>query len=271
MKIGFIGFGKVGSTLASGLIKKRIEIGTCSEGRSSKTQKIAKEMGVNIFGSNRELAQKSDILISAVTPGTAVEVAQDVGEYVRGIYVDINNISPKNKKKALSFIENGRVVDASIIGSVKKGLSVLIIASGKYAQEFAKLNKYGMNINIVGDELGEASAVKIFRSSFTKGLSALLFETLYSAYQMGIDEEVLNYISETECEGFKNSAISRIISSAYHAKRRYEEMDEVIELLKEAGDPKMSEATKNFYKMLFEKLDKLDHEPEDYDEIFENL
>ncbi len=269
MKIGFIGFGEVGSTLASGLLKKGIEIGTCIEGRSSKTHKIAMDIEIDLFNSNRELAQDSDILISAVTPLKAVKVAQDVGKYVRGIYVDINNLSPKNTKKALSSIGNGMVVDASIIGSVKKGLSVPIIASGQDAPKFAELNKYGMNITVMGDEVGEASAVKILRSAYTKGLSALLFETLYSAYQLGIDEEVLKYISETECEGFKDSALSRITSSAYHAKRRYEELYEVIELISESGDPKMSRASRDFFKKLNEELDGLDKRPESYREIFD--
>ncbi|MGZ7048143.1 MAG: NAD(P)-binding domain-containing protein, partial [Methanobacterium sp.] len=205
MKIGFIGFGEVGSTLASGLLNEGIEVSTCIQDRSSKTQKIAEEMDLNLCKSNKELAEASDILISAVNPPSAIKIAQYVGEYVSGIYVDINNVSPKTVKKTLSFIKNGKVVDASIIGAVRKGLNVPIITSGPYADQFAELNNYGMNIEVIGTEIGQASAIKILRSSFTKGISALLFETLYSAYQMGIDQEVLKYISKTECEGFEIS------------------------------------------------------------------
>ncbi|MGZ7115964.1 MAG: NAD(P)-binding domain-containing protein, partial [Methanobacterium sp.] len=209
MKIGFIGVGEVGSTLASGLLNEGIEVSTCIQDRSSKTQKIAEEMDLNLCKSNKELAEASDILISAVNPQSAIKIAQYVGEYVSGIYVDINNVSPKTVKKTLSFIKNGKVVDASIIGAVRKGLNVPIITSGPYADQFAELNNYGMNIEVIGTEIGQASAIKILRSSFTKGISALLFETLYSAYQMGIDQEVLKYISKTECEGFEISAASR--------------------------------------------------------------
>lgn len=269
MKVGFIGFGEVASILSAGLLKNGVEVSTCIEGRSSKTQKIAREMNLDLCLSNRELAEDSDILISAVTPATAIKVAQDVGKYVNGVYVDINNISPTTAKKALSFIENGKTADASIIGSVRKGLNVQIIASGRFAQEFSKLNNYGMNITVIGTDIGHASAVKMLRSSFTKGISALLFETLYSAYSMGIDHEVLRYISKTECEGFKDSAISRIISSAFHAKRRHEEIGEVIELLSESEDPKMSKATQNFFKNLYKNLGELEKRPESYSEIFE--
>ena len=271
MKVGFIGFGEVASTLASGLLKQGIEVSTCTVGRSQKTEKIAKKLELNLCQSNRKLAESSDFLISAVTPASATKTAQEVGEYVKGIYVDINNISPSSTKKALSSIKNGKIVDASIIGTVREGINVPIIASGPYADKFSKLNKYGMNITVIGSDIGQASAIKILRSAFTKGISALLFETIYPAYIMGIDHEVLKYISQTECEDFKNSAISRIISGAYHAKRRYEEMNEVIDFLSEIEDPKISKSIQNFYKELYDKVDEFEERPESYLELFEQI
>lgn len=271
MNVGFIGFGEVASTLSEGLLTSGVEISTCVEGRSPRTKKLARRTGITLCRSNREIAETSDILISAVTPLSAIKTAQEVGEYVKGIYVDINNVSPKTAKKALHFIKNGNIVDASIIGSVRKGLNVPILASGPYANKFAELNNYGMNITVIGPDIGKASAIKILRSSFTKGIAALLFETLYSAYEMGVDQEVLSYISKTECEGFKDSAISRIISSVFHAKRRYEEMNEVIELLSESEDPKMNKAVQDFYRMLYEKFNELEKRPRSYSEIFESI
>lgn len=270
MKIGFLGFGEVASTLAMGLLNNGADVFTCVEGRSLRTKELAKKAELNLCKSNQELAKSSDILISAVTPFQAVKVAQEVGKYVEGIYVDINNISPPTVKEALSYIKNRKTADASIIGSVrKKGLEVHILASGHCAKHFAELNQYGMNIDVIGEEEGQASAIKLFRSSFTKGVSALLFETLYSAYKMGIDGEVLKYIAETECEGFRDSAVSRIISSAVHSKRRAEEMEEVIELISKNNEAKMSKATAEFFKTLYEKIDDIGRRPEDYKEIFE--
>lgn len=268
MKIGFLGFGEVASTLAAGLLSQGADVFTCVEGRSLKTKKLAKKTDIDLCKSNRELAEASDILISSVTPSQAIKIAQEVGEYSKGIYVDINNVSPSTVKEALSFIKNGKIVDASLIGSVKKGINVHILASGQYADQFAELNQYGMNISIIGTEIGQASAIKMFRSSFTKGISALLFETLYSAYKIGIDEEVLKYIAETECEGFKDSAVSRIISSAVHSKRRAEEMEEVMDLISENRDVIMGKATQEFFKSLYKELDKLDKRPKNYKEIF---
>ncbi len=270
MKIGFLGFGEVAFTLATGLLNHGVDVLTCVEGRSLKTKKLAERAQLDLCKSNKELTESSDILISAVTPLQAIKVAQEVGTYSKGIYVDINNVSPSTVKEALSCIKNKKTVDASVIGSVrKKGLKVHILASGHYADQFAELNQYGMNINVIGDEAGQASAVKMFRSSFTKGISALLFETLYSAYRMGIDKEVLKYIAETECEDFKDSAVSRIISSAVHSKRRAEEMEEVVELISENSEAKMSKATAEFFKLLFAEIDGIDKRPESYREVFD--
>ncbi len=272
MKIGFLGFGEVASTLATGLLNNGADVFTCVEGRSLKTRNLAEKAELNLCKSNRELAESSDILISAVTPSQAVKVAKLVGKYTKGIYVDINNVSPSTVKEASLYIKNGKMVDASIIGSVrKKGLSAHVLSSSNYAEYFADLNQYGMNISVIGHEIGQASAIKMLRSSFTKGISALLFETLYSAYKMGIDEDVLKYIAETECEGFKDSAISRIISSALHSKRRAEEMEEVVELISENSEAKMSKATAEFFKSLYENVGALNIRPEDYKEIFNEI
>lgn len=270
MKIGFLGFGEVASTLAAGLLSNGVDVFTCVEGRSLKTKEIAEETALNLCKSNQELAESCDVLISAVTPSQAVKVSKEVGKYVKGIYIDINNISPSTAEEALSHIENGKTADASIIGSVRKnGLNAHILVSGPFSKQFAELNQYGMNISVIGSEIGRASAIKLFRSSFTKGISALLFETLYSAYKMGIDEETLKYIAETEGEGFMESAVSRIISSAVHSRRRAEEMEEVIELISKNSDAKMSKAAGEFFKQLCAEISGIYKRPEDYKEIFE--
>ena len=145
-----------------------------------------------------------------------------------------------------------------------------IITSGKSATQFAKLKDYGMNIKIIGSEIGQASTLKMLRSSYTKGISALLFESLYTAYKMDLDNEFLKCLELTECPGFRESAISRIISSGFHADRRAQEMEEVLEMMS-YGNPFISRATAEFFKTLSKKLDKIDKKFEDYKNLFEKI
>ncbi|MGC9517494.1 MAG: NAD(P)-binding domain-containing protein [Methanomicrobiales archaeon] len=271
MKIGFIGFGEVSSTLAKGLLDEGLEVSTCIVGRSSRTVIMAEKTGVNLLNSNNELADESDILISAAVPSQAEDVAKDIGKNFKGIYVDLNNVSPQTVRNCLKYFNNSRLVDASIIGSIRQGLKTLIIASGSHADEFAKLNDYGMNIKVIGDKVGQASTIKLLRSSFTKGISAILFETLFSAYKMGLDEEVLDYISITEGPNFKDSAKSRIISSAYHSKRRLQELEEINNYLSNLNNPLLNQATLKFYENLEKNLEQLESRPHDYKQIFAKL
>ncbi len=272
MKVGFLGFGEVASILSAGLMKNGAEVYTSVEGRSTRTRNNIQKTGVETYPSYKAVAENSDILISSVVPSKAIEVAEMVGKYSSGIYVDINNVSPKTVVSALDRIENGKTVDAAIIGSVvKNGVDVRIIASGSCANEFADLINYGMNITVLGSVNGQASGIKLFRSSYTKGVSALLFESIYQAYKMGIDDDVLNYISETECPDFIESAKSRIISAGFHAQRRSEEMDELVGMFSGKQDSIMARGTKDFFKLLGENIDKLEKRPADYNEIFEYL
>jgi 3-hydroxyisobutyrate dehydrogenase-like beta-hydroxyacid dehydrogenase len=272
MKVGFIGFGEVASTLSQGLMENGADVYTCILDRGTRTKEMAKKTKVKLYNSYRMLAERSDILISSVVPSNAIDVAEMVGKYSKGIYVDMNNVSPKTVRKTLGMIENGKTVDAAIIGSVlKNGINVKVIASGAFAGAFAELEDYGMNITVVGDENGQASGIKLLRSAYTKGVSALLFESIYYAYKMGIDKEVLNYISETEGQDFTDSSVSRIISAAFHAERRSEEMMEVVEMLSEKQNPVMSKATAEFFRNLSKNIKRHENRPENYIEVFNLL
>ncbi len=272
MQVGFLGFGEVAATFSSGLKLNGVDVYTCLNGRSSGTVKNAVDSGVKLCSSYKELAENSDILFSSVVPSMAVEVAEKVGKYSKGLFVDVNNISPKTVKDALDKINNGKVVDAAIIGSVSRnGLKVKIIASGPSAKEFLSLNDYGMNISVVGKKIGDASTIKILRSVYTKGVSALLFETLYPAYKLGIDKEVLQCISETEGEDFMESANSRMVSAVFHAKRRSEEMEEIVELLSDHQNPLIAKSISTFFKDQAETIKKPVKRPDNYIEVFKLL
>ena len=272
IKLGFLGFGEVASTLSEGLLAQRVEVSTCLEGRSQRSVELAKSTGVNLFDSLTELSASSDILLSAVVPAEAVSVAAKVGGGgFDGVYVDLNNVSPSTVKEAFSHITNGKTVDGAIMGGIKNGLGTPIIASGEFAEDFAELNQYGMNIEVIGTEPGQASGLKMLRSAYTKGVSALLFETLYPAYKMGVDEVLLRYLNQTEGPHFKEASISRLKSSALHAQRRAQEMSEVHQFLSQYEDPVITPATEEFFHNLLDKIGQIPEKPADYREIFDKI
>ena len=110
-------------------------------------------------------------------------------------------------------------------------------------------------------------ALSNMRSLYTKGVSAILWETIRFAYEMGIDEEVLKIIAETEGPQFEKLAHSRLISSFLHSKRRYEEMGELKKLLsdnKMLNDIIMVSAAENRFKDICMKNKKIQKENDEY-------
>lgn len=271
MKIGFLGFGEVASTLSGGFLAVGIEVLTCVTGRSQKTVDVVESMDIKLCETLSELAESSDILLSAVVPAEAVNVAKEVGRDFKGLYVDLNNISPSTVKEVSSHIGKGKTTDAAIMGGIKNGLKTPIIASGPSAEIFAELNNYGMNIEVVGSQLGQASALKMLRSAYTKGVVALLFESFYVAYQMGVDEPLWRYLTQTEGPNFKEFSISRLKSSAVHAERRAQEMDDVMNFLSDYEDPLMTRATCEFFNLFPDKIGLMSERPADYRDVFRKL
>lgn len=272
IKVGFLGFGEVASTLSEGLLARGLQVSTYIEGRSQRSVELAKSTGVGLFDSLTELSESSDILLSAVVPAEAVSVAKKVGGDFEGVYVDLNNVSPGTVKEAFSYIPNGKTVDGAIMGGIKNGLGTPIIASGEFAEDFAELlNQYGMNIEVIGPEPGQASGLKMLRSAYTKGVSALLFEAFYAAYQMGVDETLSRYLTLSEGSHFPASANSRLTSSAYHSQRRAQEMDEVVKFLTEYEDPLITSATCEFFHSLPDKTGTISKKPANYRDVFRKV
>lgn len=280
MNVGFLGFGEVASNLSVWLKEAGADVYTSIENRSNKTQGLAKDCGVNICSDNKSMAEISDILISAVTPAEALNIAKEVGKYVKGIYIDVNNISPRTVNEAMGYIENGKTVDAAIMGGIEKeGIRVQIVASGSYAEQFSNLNQYGLNIRVISPDLGKAKALKMLRSSYTKGVSAVLLESLFFAHQLDLDQELLKCLESTECPDFRESSLSRVKNSAYHAERKSQEMEEVLkfmnnmrklEVIHEDEHPCMVKSTGEYFKYISENM-KLDKKPDNLKELFELL
>ncbi len=234
MKIGFIGFGKVNQKLAK-LLKNEILL-TSNENRSQNTIKNIKKSKIEVLPTFKDVAIQSDILFSATSPKTALTTAQKYGKYCKGVYIDLNNISPDTANK-ISLLTN--FADAAIIGNINKDFTLFLAGENSISLEF--LNKY-FPVKIISNNIGDASKLKLLRSIYTKSLAASLIETTAIAMDLGIYDELLDTIELTEGKKFKKSAISRIKNTKINSKRKEEEMLEILEYFKDY-DLEMSEAT----------------------------
>ena len=185
MIIGLIGFGKVSKTLFDLIKSEDIAFVTSSEERSSKTVENIKNSNIEVLESFKDVAVKSDILISATSPKSALGVAKKYGRYSNGIYLDLNNVSPDTTLKMDKHVNN--LVDGAIIGKIDSDNPTLYLA-GKKADELLFLNEF-IKLNKISDNVGDVAILKLLRSSYTKSVSALLMESSEIAQKYNLEDE----------------------------------------------------------------------------------
>ena len=252
-RIGFVGFGEAGYHLAKGLRSAgavqifAYDIQTKS---SEKIQLRASEAEVKLLESNQLLAENANVILSTVTANQAMEAAKENAPFLTSqhIYADLNSISPTLKKSIGALIEarGARFVEIAIMSPVPPhGHRVPMFLGGIHAPKFVELfSPFGMNLEIISEEIGAASATKMCRSIMVKGMEALFLECVLGAVPYGVDERVFATLEETmpgmNWKKMASYMVGRVIE---HGERRARELEEVAVTLRDIGvEPMMTEA-----------------------------
>lgn len=224
MIIGFIGFGKVSKNLLKLISSDEIEFVTSTENRSKSTIENIGKSDIEVLPTFKEVAAKSDILISATSPKSSIEVAKNYGKFTNGIYLDLNNISPETTGIMDDYVEN--LVDGAIIGKIDSNNPTLYV-SGKSASKLLFLNEF-FDVKVISEKIGDAAVLKLLRSSYTKTLTALLIESWQIARSYNLENEFFEAVSLTEGDDFKDKSLSRITNTLKNPKRKAEELEEIM-------------------------------------------
>ncbi len=256
-RIGIIGYGEVGQAFTEGLSSaKAIDIAVfdirfTSDNSPNVLINVAKKRNLNIERSIKSIVQGNDLIFSAVTCEQAWKVAEESSRHMRKgqIYVDFNTVTPHLKEEMNRLIaqRGAEFIEVAILGTITSyGFKSPMLACGEKAQEFGDfLNVLGFNVKVLSEEIGKASYMKMLRSVFAKGVESLLFEMLVAAEKCDLLEPVMNAIVDhMDNSSFLNIAETWIITNVMHAQRRADEMDHVIQTLKNLNmQPVMSMAT----------------------------
>jgi len=256
-QIAIVGFGEVGGIFGNDLAKQGIEVSVFdilfnSPGHLQQMLAKAADCGVTAAENLRDCLLEADLVISAVTASSAIEVATEAAPMLRSgqIFLDLNSISPETKRKVASRVEPGgaQFVEAAVMAAVPTPrLKVPMLLGGPHSAEAAeRLQTIGMNATALSDQIGVASAVKMCRSVIMKGLEALTVECLFAARQYGAEDAVLQSLAATYPSlGWTDQLPDYLISRvAQHGSRRAVEMREVARALAAVGiEPTMALAT----------------------------
>jgi 3-hydroxyisobutyrate dehydrogenase-like beta-hydroxyacid dehydrogenase len=242
-RIGIIGLGEAGAAIAIGLRNESVQVsGFEARMHLPEVAEKVNALGITVCENLEELAQKSDLILCLTHAKFAVEIAKEISPYlIEGqVFSDWNSTGPQLKKLVGEVIEksNGRFVDVAVMAAVPPSKHrVPIIISGPGKARFIELTQ-GLNLEmeILGDEAGEASATKMLRSILVKGLEALMLEFLLMAREYGGASKVLEGMNGSMPFDDWNEFASYITNRTYlHGRRRAAELGQVITTLEEAG------------------------------------
>lgn len=258
MKIGFIGFGEAAYNISLGLKGEGVT-GIIAFDKMAKDPVMGKmvtgraaEAGVTLYDTAKEVAAESDVIFGAVPSSFAMDVCEEIkGVLGEGkVYADVSASTPSVKEKIWDAVKDTGVkfVDAAMLGSLPKDKHrVPITASGNGAALFQELmSPLGMKITAAGEKAGAASAIKLVRSIYMKGIASLMIEMLQAADAYDVSDEVISSISKSMDNIPFTSHLDRLVTgTAIHCHRRAAELKGSVAMLEECGfSPAMTEAAK---------------------------
>ncbi len=251
----FIGFGEASYSIAKGLKSegatdiRAFDIMQDQEPQCQLIRKRAEEVGVQLMGSVEEAVEGAEIVFSINSPKVCVSVAKGIVPFLKAgqTLIDCNAAAPTSMQEIaeLPFAEGALFCDAGMMGSVPaSGHKIKMFLSGNGAQHFHDVMEPYHFVNTVLDApAGGASAIKMFKSVWSKGIPQLIIESLMPAAKYGVYEQAIQGIKNPFKGNVEEECQLLVYRTMIHAGRRISEMEFVAETIEKLGlDASMSRA-----------------------------
>jgi 3-hydroxyisobutyrate dehydrogenase len=197
--IGFIGIGLMGAGMSKNLVKAGYNVSVWNR-TISKTKPIV-EVGANLAKTPREVAEKSDVVISIVTGSEDVkEVLLGENGAIHGakkgdIFIDMSTISPivtveiakELEKKGVEMLD--APVSGGVIGANNGTLSIMVGGKEEIFKECEPILKsMGKTITFIGGN-GDGQVCKAVNQILVGTTMLGVAEALVFAAKAGVDVE----------------------------------------------------------------------------------
>jgi 3-hydroxyisobutyrate dehydrogenase-like beta-hydroxyacid dehydrogenase len=240
-QVGILHPGAMGISVAATMQNSGCDVWWASAGRSDHSRARAAEHHLNDADTLDALSQCCTVIVSVCPPAAAEATADAVLQAgFRGLYLDANAISPQRAERIAQKLSSAGIafVDGGIIGGPawKPGQTWLYL-SGANAESIAQCFHAGpMETEIIGAEIGKASALKMCFAAQTKGATALLSAVLAAAQQLGIRDDLERQWSRDDANASARNQ-QRVRQVTEKAWRFAGEMDEIADTFAAAGLP----------------------------------
>ncbi|MFF2549071.1 DUF1932 domain-containing protein [Kitasatospora sp. NPDC058063] len=214
--VGVLHPGSMGAAVAACALANGSRVLWCPQGRSAATAARAERFGLTAVPSLDELVAHADVVLSLCPPAAAEDVAREVAALdFTGLYVEANAISPQRAARIAQLLGGTAraVVDGAVVGSPPVGtkrprlyLSGPTAEVGLIEQLFSGT---AVSTHVLGEEIGQASALKVAYSVFQKTSRVLAALSYGLAREHGVDQALLDvagqragsYLTETDYIG----------------------------------------------------------------------
>lgn len=237
-RIGILHPGAMGVSVAAAARAGGHAVYWASAGRSAATAARADERGLEDAGTVAAVCQRAEIILSVCPPHAAEAVAREVaGLGFRGLYLDANAIAPERAVRigALLAEAGSELVDGGLLGGPAWKPGTTLALSGPRAGEIAALFAGSLlATEVLGPEIGQASALKMCYAAYGKGTTALLCAVLAAAEQLGVRPALMSHWA---ADGELGQAPQRARNVTAKAWRFAGEMDEIAATFRSVGLP----------------------------------
>ncbi|MBM9593838.1 NAD(P)-dependent oxidoreductase [Rhodobacteraceae bacterium MCCB 386] len=248
MQIAFIGFGEAARAFTDSLREHdgslRIQAWDILLDDAARSEEMAEAMRSRGVARAEDAAAlgEADWIFSAVTADQSHIAAEAVAPWLGDgrTFIDINSVSPGRKRESAALIEGrgAHYVDMAVMAPVhpQRHRAPVLVAGRRPEATDAALARLDFNFRVISDQPGEATAIKMIRSLFVKGLETLTVEALLAAEAAGCFDEILTSLSSSfPGLGWPDHADYQFERTLRHGRRRAAEMRESAATYDELG------------------------------------
>ena len=249
-KIALFGLGEAGSLIGTDLIAAAKTHATNLQLSGFDPADVKTPDGIARKESPTEAVADADFVLSFTGSVDAATALNQAIESIpkAAIYADFASASAGLKRKLAKTADSAGIkfCDVALMAMVPgNGVKTPSMFAGNGATELQQLlSGFGMPVDIVSDNAGDAAERKLLRSVVIKGLAGLLIEALQGAHKADCETWLWKNLVD-EFTAMDSNMLQRLVQgTGIHAARRFHEMEASAQQLRELGvEPLMTEST----------------------------
>jgi 3-hydroxyisobutyrate dehydrogenase-like beta-hydroxyacid dehydrogenase len=245
--MAFLGFGEAGRAICEGLGKAAAACAVHDlklQNAATRAEMAAACTARGATPGDLGAVARAGLIFCLVTADQAVAAARAAAPLLApgALWLDGNSCAPSSKAEAARVIEaaGGRYVDVAIMAAIhpRRHRTPMLIAGPHAHAAQAALDALGMEVQVAGPRVGDASTIKMLRSVIVKGLEALTAEAFLAARRAGVAGPVFASLQGSDPGiAWEARTAYNLERMMVHGARRAAEMEEVARTLRDLGLP----------------------------------